>query len=94
MRTEVELAPSSISSPQLWALQVSFSFAYTTLRPSPIFAFNRVLIREWLEDEDGSGAGTVFYFFAVVMGVTGVIFLRVYNTETVAHVRVQPSPDM
>lgn len=50
-------------------------------------------LREWLIDEDGSGAGTVFYFFAVVMGVTGAIFLRVYNTKTVAHVRVQPSPD-
>ena len=90
MRTEVELAPSSISSPWLWALQAPFSFAYTTLRLSPMFAFSRVLIREWLR----SGAGTVFYFSAVVMGVTGVIFLRVYNTKTAAHVRVQPSPDM
>jgi len=49
-------------------------------------------LREWLIDEDGSGGGTVFYFFAVVMGVTGVIFLRVYNSKTAAHARVQTNP--
>ena len=51
-------------------------------------------LREWLIDEDGSGAGTVFYFFAAVMGVTGVIFLRVYNTKTATHAHVQTNPDM
>jgi len=49
-------------------------------------------LREWLIDEDGSGAGTVFYFFAGVMGVTGIIFLRVYNTKT--HARVRTNPDV
>jgi SP family facilitated glucose transporter-like MFS transporter 3 len=46
-------------------------------------------LREWLTDEYGNGAGTVFYFFAAVMGVTSVIFLRVYDTKTTSHSRVQ-----
>ena len=51
-------------------------------------------LQEWLTDEHGRGAGTVFYFFAAVMGVTAVIFLRVYDTKTAAHARVQTNPDL
>ena len=39
-------------------------------------------LREWLTDEHGRGAGTVFYFFAAVTGVTTVAFLRVYDAKT------------
>jgi MFS transporter, SP family, solute carrier family 2 (facilitated glucose transporter), member 3 len=49
-------------------------------------------LREWLIDEDGKGAGTVFYCFAAAMGVTAVVFLRVYDRKTASHARVQTGP--
>ncbi len=42
-------------------------------------------LREWLTDEHGRGAGTIFYFFAATTAVTTVIFLRVYGAKTAAH---------
>lgn len=41
-------------------------------------------LREWLT-EHGRGAGTVFYFFAAVTGVTTVIFLRIYDAKATTH---------